>query len=180
LYAYAGNNPLSVTDPTGNCPACIGGVVGFAAGAIWYAATAPTNLSWSDFASCATAYGTLGAAAGASGAALGILVGGGTLADALGLGVAGGGAVGIEAINPNTLIHIFDNPGHNLAGLVQQLGSREAAYQAILAATQIAVKAQRLTGIFQVVVTVSGVQVKVGGAVVNGVCRVSTARVFAP
>jgi RHS repeat-associated protein len=175
LYAYAGNSPLSATDPTGNCPACIGGVVGFAAGAIWYAATAPTNLSWSDFASGATAYGTLGAAAGASGAALGILAGGGTLADALGLGVAGGGAVGIEVIPPKTLEHIFDNPGHNLAGLVQQLGSREAAYQAILAATQAALQSQQLTGVFRIVVSVSGVQVTVKGAVVNGVCRISTA-----
>jgi RHS repeat-associated protein len=55
LYAYAGNNPASLTDPSGNCPQCLiaaaGAVIGGAGFGIAYAFTAPTNLTGWQFAS---------------------------------------------------------------------------------------------------------------------------------
>ncbi len=113
LYRYADDDPASLSDPSGNCPACVGAAVGFCGGAVagglYYAASASTGLSWGQFAqgalSTAGAWGAAGAAAGTGGALAGAFVGGGTLASALGLSdgvasVAGIGALGSELVSP--------------------------------------------------------------------------------
>jgi RHS repeat-associated protein len=55
MYAYAGNNPASASDPSGLCPQCLivatGAVIGAAANGIYYAATAPTDLTAGQFIS---------------------------------------------------------------------------------------------------------------------------------
>jgi len=74
----------------------------------------------------------------------------------------------------NKLHHIFDNPEHNLAPVVQQYGGQEAAYDAI----QQAVIQQRPgtgSGTYDTVVNVGGSDVTVTGSYVNGIPRVGTA-----
>jgi hypothetical protein len=51
----------------------------------------------------------------------------------------------------------------------------QAAYDAIQAATAEAVTGQGLTGVFETVVHVGGVDIVVRGAVVDGITRISTA-----
>ena len=82
----------------------------------------------------------------------------------------GGGAV-----DPNKLKHIFDQARHNLDDVVEAAGSREGAFSALQGAAQSAVDAGGLTGRFETVVNVSGFDVTVGGAVVDGVARIGTA-----
>jgi RHS repeat-associated protein len=81
------------------------------------------------------------------------------------------------AVHPNTLHHIFGKPAHNLGPLLAEFGgSREAAGAAIAAATEAAVKAAGITGVYRdLVVSVRGRQVFVRGAVVDGIVRLSTA-----
>ena len=65
---------------------------------------------------------------------------------------AEGAAEGIAAeitIDPNKLNHIFGDPGHNLAPLVEGLGSQQAAFQAIQSATQAAADAQAISGVLR-------------------------------
>jgi RHS repeat-associated protein len=85
------------------------------------------------------------------------------------------GAVGSGAGLLNKIHHIFGDPGHNLAGLVQRFGSPAAAYAALEQATTAQVVAKGLTGQFQEVVNVGGTNVTVRGAVVDGVVRIGTA-----
>ena len=66
-YSYANNNPIDLTDPTGQCPICLGLVVGFAVGATLDLATQTseltpgcnplTNINWNQVATA----GALGA-----------------------------------------------------------------------------------------------------------------------
>jgi RHS repeat-associated protein len=98
LWGWGGQSPLRWNDPSGNCPACVaaavGYEVGFIGGALYYAATAPTNLSWGQFASNALGFaGETGAAAAigaAGGAVAGTALAGGSVGSALGLGAAAG------------------------------------------------------------------------------------------
>jgi RHS repeat-associated protein len=86
LYRYVDNDPVSLSDPSGNCPWCIGAAAGaLAGGAVGYYTS---SGSWAT----AGEYTVLGAVAGGSGAALGVLAGGGSLVEALGIGttLAGG------------------------------------------------------------------------------------------
>lgn len=62
-----------------------------------------------------------------------------------------------------------------LEGLVTHFGSREAAYTALYDATQVAVRGQGTTGVFQKAVNVAGQSVTVRGNVIDGVLRLSTA-----
>jgi hypothetical protein len=71
------------------------------------------------------------------------------------------------------LQHLLD--GARLGEVVDQLGSEEAAFGAIKAATETAVSAQGATGTFEVVVKVAGSQVTVAGKVVDGVVKIGTA-----
>jgi len=75
----------------------------------------------------------------------------------------------------NTITHIFGKSAHQLEGLVTHFGSREAAYTALYDATQVAVRAQGTTGVFQTAVNVAGQSVTVRGNVIDGVLRLSTA-----
>jgi RHS repeat-associated protein len=72
LWGWGGQNPLKWKDPSGNCPQCILAAAGAIGGGLiaggYYAFTAPTSLSWGQFASGAAnaiAEGAIGGAAGA-------------------------------------------------------------------------------------------------------------------
>ena len=77
-------------------------------------------------------------------------------------------------VGANKLVHVFGKAAHNLGGLVQAYGSREAAYLAVERAAQAAVTAGNIAGRFEVVVTVAGHQVTVRGIVINGVMNIGT------
>ncbi len=66
LWSWPNQNPVNLSDPSGNCPTCmVGAVVGFWGAGLTYASTAPTNLSYGDFLSNAVTHMAWGAAAGA-------------------------------------------------------------------------------------------------------------------
>jgi hypothetical protein len=78
-------------------------------------------------------------------------------------------------IDPNKLNHIFGKPQHNLGSLLNQFGgNQQAAYEAVQNAAQAAVQQQGITGVFEIVVNVGGVNVTVRGNIINGVCRIGT------
>jgi hypothetical protein len=93
----------------------------------------------------------------------------------LGAAAEGAEAAAARAIDPNKLTHIFGNAEHNLEPVVKALGSQEAAFNALHTATQAAVRAESLTGVFETVVEVGGAHVTVRGAVVDGAVRIGTA-----
>jgi hypothetical protein len=78
-------------------------------------------------------------------------------------------------VDANKLFHIFGNPAHNLTVLVQTYGSEQAAYNALLQATEQTVASKGLTGVFETTVQVGGESVTVRGAVVGGVVKIGTA-----
>ncbi len=75
----------------------------------------------------------------------------------------------------NKLNHIFGNAQHGLDGVVNSLGSQQAAMNALQQATEVAVQQQGLTGVFETTVQVAGETVTVRGNVVNGVVKIGTA-----
>lgn len=77
-------------------------------------------------------------------------------------------------IDPNKLNHIFGDVRHNLGPIVRVFGTQEAAFTAVESATQVAVEAQGVTGIFETTVTVAGENVVVRGRVIDGVARIGT------
>ena len=80
-----------------------------------------------------------------------------------------------NACSPNKLHHLFGNARHGLGGLVNSLGSRVAAYNALQSATQAAVASQGLTGVFETSVVVAGQSVTVRGIVIGGAAIIGTA-----
>jgi len=78
-------------------------------------------------------------------------------------------------IPPAKLTHIFGKAAHNLGPLVASYGSEVAAYEALEKATIQTVTSQGISGIFEVVVNVGGLNVTVRGAVVNGLVKIGTA-----
>ncbi len=78
-------------------------------------------------------------------------------------------------VDPNRLNHIFGQTRHNLGGVIQTFGTREAAYEAIRSATQTLASSGRIQGIFETVVQVGGHNVTVRGRVIDGVVRIGTA-----
>lgn len=78
-------------------------------------------------------------------------------------------------VDVNKLHHLFGRESHNLAQVVTEFGSREAAYASLKTATEAAVKAKGITGTFKMVVQVGGSQVTVRGNVVDGVLKIGTA-----
>jgi RHS repeat-associated protein len=123
-----------------------------------------------------------GAIVATGGAALGVGgIGFGTTVTTLGLSVGTGTATGaatgaaVSIGTANKLIHIFGKAAHNLGPLVASYGSEAAAYSALETAVIKAVTSQGITGVYQIVVTVGGLNVTVRGAVVNGVVKIGTA-----
>ncbi|MCG3134837.1 MAG: hypothetical protein HMLKMBBP_02241 [Planctomycetes bacterium] len=80
-----------------------------------------------------------------------------------------------DAANPNKLHHVFDEPGHKLGPLLDRFGSKEAAAEALKSAAQMLVDKQGITGVFERVVRVGGIDVTVRGKVIDGVARIGTA-----
>ncbi|MCL2726618.1 MAG: hypothetical protein FWD69_19535, partial [Polyangiaceae bacterium] len=91
-----------------------------------------------------------------------------------GLPVGGPCSEEAAAIDPNRLNHIFGKATHNLGPLVQEFGSQEATFAAVENATQAAINAQGLTGIFETTVSVAGQNVVVRGNVMDGIVRIGT------
>ncbi len=95
--------------------------------------------------------------------------------------VSGAGAAGtnlsaqVGMTDPNKLSHIFGQSRHGLDSLVRLFGSQEAAYRAMQEATEIAVRAQNITGVFQLIVKVGSEMITVRGSVVDGVVKIGTA-----
>ncbi|MFD5311275.1 DUF6531 domain-containing protein [Streptomyces ardesiacus] len=89
-YNYADNNPANLADPTGQCPMCIGAIIGSVVSGSVYAFTHQDDFDWGDFAAATTQ----GAVVGAVG---GILAPAGT-ALASQLGLQGGRALGVAVV----------------------------------------------------------------------------------
>lgn len=89
-YNYADNDPANLADPSGQCPMCIGAIIGSVVGGGAYALTHRDDFDWGDFAA-ATAQG---AGIGAVG---GFLAPAGT-ALATQLGLQGGRALAIATV----------------------------------------------------------------------------------
>ncbi len=66
LWGWPEQNPLRYSDPSGNCPGCIGALIGGIGGGVGYALSAPTNLSWGAFMGGALQAMGVGATAGAA------------------------------------------------------------------------------------------------------------------
>jgi hypothetical protein len=81
--------------------------------------------------------------------------------------------------DPNKLHHIFDNPDHHLAPLVQQYGSEKAAYRAIKDAVSKAYRDGNLIanahGSYKQAFEIGGLSVTVVGRIVKGQVRIGTA-----
>ncbi|WP_240804680.1 DUF6531 domain-containing protein [Streptomyces sp. LRa12] len=89
-YNYADNNPANLADPTGQCPMCIGAIIGSVVSGSVYAFTHQDDFDWGDFAVATTQ----GAVVGAVG---GFLAPAGT-ALASQLGLQGGRALGVAVV----------------------------------------------------------------------------------
>jgi RHS repeat-associated protein len=116
-------------------------------------------------------YGSIGMGLSAGAGALG-----GLAVGAFGGGIGAGSISPLakNVIDPNKLIHIFANGGHNLAPLVARFGSQAAAYAAVDKATQGAVLSRGLSGVFHITLNVRGIAVEVTGKVIDGVARIGT------
>ncbi|NHI06587.1 RHS repeat-associated core domain protein [Streptomyces sp. KO7888] len=89
-YNYADNNPANLADPTGQCPMCIGALIGSVVSGSVYAFTHQDDFDWGDFAA-STAQGAVIGAVG------GFLAPAGT-ALASQLGLQGGRALGVAVV----------------------------------------------------------------------------------
>lgn len=89
-YNYADNDPTNLADPTGQCPMCIGAVIGGLIGGTAYAFTHEGDWNWGDFAA-ATGQGAVVGAIG------GFLAPAGT-ALATQLGLQGGRALAVATV----------------------------------------------------------------------------------
>jgi hypothetical protein len=75
----------------------------------------------------------------------------------------------------NKLHHIFDDPKHQLDGLVAHFGSREAALQAIEEATRKALLGRNISGQYVETVQVGQYSLTVKGRVMGGKLKIGTA-----
>ncbi|WP_406168701.1 DUF6531 domain-containing protein [Streptomyces sp. NBC_00996] len=89
-YNYADNDPANLSDPSGNCPMCIGAVIGGVVSGGVYAFTHHDDFDWGDFAA-ATGEGAVVGAVG------GFLAPAGTSL-ATQLGLSGGRALGVATV----------------------------------------------------------------------------------
>jgi RHS repeat-associated protein len=191
-YAYVGGNPIDFRDPFGlsaadnfeDFSAGFGDALTFGLGRLirsalgidgvhtcsgWYAGGAVAGV-----VALTVATAGVGTEAEAGADALEALGD----EEAVAEGAAADGAENApNAVDPNALHHIFGKLAHNLGPLLQSFGgSQEAAFRAIEAAADAAVRAQGITGVFRdIAVSVNGFQLLVRGAVVGGITRLSTA-----
>ncbi|WP_158708944.1 putative adhesin [Streptomyces sp. NRRL S-920] len=63
-YNYADNDPANLSDPSGNCPWCIGAGIGGVIGGGVYALTHRDDFDWGDFAGATAKGAAIGAGAG--------------------------------------------------------------------------------------------------------------------
>ncbi|GAA3112832.1 RHS repeat-associated core domain-containing protein [Streptomyces rectiviolaceus] len=63
-YTYADNDPSNLSDPSGNCPMCIGAGIGGVLGGGIYALTHRDDFDWGDFAGATAKGAVIGAGAG--------------------------------------------------------------------------------------------------------------------
>ncbi|MET9081131.1 RHS repeat-associated core domain-containing protein [Streptomyces sp. NPDC004237] len=89
-YNYADNDPTDLSDPSGNCPMCIGAAIGAVVSGGVYALTHQDDFDWGDFAA-ATAEGAVVGAVGGF-----LAPAGASLATQLGL--QGGRALAVTAV----------------------------------------------------------------------------------
>lgn len=94
-YNYADNDPTDLSDPSGNCPMCIGAAIGAVVGAGVYTLTHQDDFNWGDFAA-ATGEGAVTGAVG------GFLAPAGTSL-ATQLGLQGGRALAVSTITDATI-----------------------------------------------------------------------------
>jgi hypothetical protein len=167
FYRYAADDPINWHDSNGRWPE--GGGVGQARAAAWANDNPQQALATLEFggAVAAAEYAVIFAAPAALGWA--------RVAGPAALSWLLDKAPSCSGVDPNKLNHIFSDPGHNLANLVDRLGSEEAAFNAIQSEAQNAVELGGITGRYEVVVTVAGQDVTVRGIVMDGVARVGTA-----
>jgi hypothetical protein len=97
-----------------------------------------------------------------------------TTATAVVVGTAVGAQRAARAVDPNKLRHVFGASRHRLGPLIEVFGSEESAFLAVESAAQAAVRAQQLSGVFEVTVSIGQQNVVVRGAVVEGVARIGT------
>ena len=166
-YAYSFNNPVKYNDPSGHCPFCIVITVALIAAIVipWISSdTADVNQvyeanSWDQFWNEAKPRIDLSA-------------------DFLFAGLIGGGAVQTFSpstyVDPNKLHHVFDNPYHNLDGLIKVYnGSQQDAYDTVAKMfTNVAgnYSTQQLKAGIEIVV--NGLTITVRGNIVDGVVKI--------
>jgi RHS repeat-associated protein len=63
-YNYADNDPANLADPTGQCPMCIGAIIGSVVSGSVYAFTHQDDFDWGDFAAATTQGAVVGAVGG--------------------------------------------------------------------------------------------------------------------
>lgn len=63
-YNYANNDPANLSDPSGQCPMCIGALIGSVVGGGVYALTHRDDFDWGDFAAATVQGGVVGAIGG--------------------------------------------------------------------------------------------------------------------
>ncbi len=90
---------------------------------------------------------------------------------------AGAGAKIVQEIEPNKIVHLFNNIIHRFEPLLEYFGgNRTEAANAIVNAGQQLVNDYGLTGkVIEKVVSVAGMNVTISGKVINGVFRIGTA-----
>ncbi len=116
LYAYADNDPLNLTDPSGKCPWCIGAVIGagIELGVQIYAGNDPYHAYLKNgFTGLGQSLGKIAISAGAGAIGGGVIsaLSDATLATRVGLGAAAGALINVEATGIKSAI---DNPNNNL------------------------------------------------------------------
>ncbi len=197
LYAYVGNDPLNLTDPSGLCSSLSGcastlynllpsrntmqgvsqiglGLASIKGGSdLIGGGLALGGLSLVDGpASPATAATAAGAVTAGSGM---VLAGGALISNGITILMNQNQGNTDTSPNSNDVNHVFGNPGHNLDPVAAEFGSPQQAYIALQKAVQNAVQERNIQGIFETEVQVGSRTVTVRGNAINGIAKIGTA-----